>query len=254
MDGLRRRLNSRAAVNRKNRLRRIRKALLFNVHRKDSATMNKKRNASWLWRAPLAAILSFAPISARAQDCCLEQPMVAPACGAYEDPDRSYDQTYGCDRFGPCASWNSQWLGGYGGIFFSDAGTVAVANRPGNEDFSVVQGGASGGGLLGYNFGCLPKSATRGWLWGAELEFAGLSGSKVKNDAALGDVQVEGSWIGSLQLRGGHAWKKTYIYGMTGPAISDINGGPTTDNKDSARGGWAFGIGVERKINHDWST
>lgn len=153
-----------------------------------------------------------------------------------------------------CDAWSSRWLGGYAGVYYSGGAGVGVIDRTAGSDFSIDNGGSNIGGLVGYNFGSTPMSANSGWLWGAEIDLTGLGGSETKNDPTFGDVKIDGNWLASLQVRGGYAWGDTYLYATTGLAMSDMNAMASTANNDSVRGGWAYGVGIEQKINHAWSA
>ncbi len=216
--------------------------------------MNTEQNARRLRNIVLATILIFTPCTAQAQDCWNSEPGVAPVRGACASPACGYGQQVGLRGILQDCSWESRWLGGYAGVFFSSGAAAALIDRPVGDHFIVDHGGANVGGVLGCNIGCSPRSADSGWMWGAELAITGLDGRTVENDATFGDVRLKGSWLASLQVRGGYAWKNTFLYGTTGPALSDVNAMAATDSGDAVRGGWAFGVGLEHKLQRDWSA
>ena len=179
-------------------------------------------------------------------DSCASAVAYSPATECYCGAD------YGC---GPeYLDWRMRWLGGYAGVFYSSNCGAAVIDRPVGDDFCVVSSASHVSAVLGYNFICAPRTYDRGWVLGAEVEFTVLGGSGTKNDPVFGDVEVKGDWLGSVQLRGGYAWRSFYLYGMTGPAWSDLSVDSSGNVNTSGHFGWAFGIGLEGKINHLWST
>ena len=149
-----------------------------------------------------------------------------------------------------------RWIGNYAGLVIGYSNTAASIDRgAGSSDFDINRDAITIGGLIGTNFSYNPTSEKGGWLFGAEAEFVGLGGKHSKNDATLGEVEIDAKWSGSLRLRAGYAWERLYLYGLAGIAFSDIDVRQKSDkNDDDITASLLLGVGAELAMNDKWSA
>ena len=188
------------------------------------------------------------------------------------------------------AKWTGVYAGGNFGAMFATAEKFSSANPAfwsgfGPDNISTLNSEAhtkrdrtafTGGGQIGYN-----------WQSGAFV--VGLEGDlSVARVSATADTgilpppplspflgthrfssSINSDWVATLRLRAGTAFDKSFVYVTAGPAFTNIKqtshvefdsscGGPSPAcNADSATSktkvGFAFGGGIEYKLNQNWS-
>ena len=147
-----------------------------------------------------------------------------------------------------------QWAGAYVGF---DANVIAGGGRinrgAGNKKFDQYLATILPGAHLGYNFAPIGSSHNGGWLFGTELNLSFANLNERKQDAVLGDVKLDSSFLASTRLRAGYAFENFYVYGLAGLALSDFTVKPASQKDDEINLGLTFGAGVEYKMTDDWS-
>ena len=150
--------------------------------------------------------------------------------------------------------FSNPWQGFYlGGDFTAIGAGSTIKKGAGQPDFKNDQGVIAPNLHLGYNFASSLHNG-KGWMAGAELGLAGTGFNKKKNDAILGDVKLDGSFLATTRLRGGYVFSKLFVYGSAGLAFTDMTMRPTNRKNHSISVGPTLGIGGEYKFTDKWSV
>jgi len=148
------------------------------------------------------------------------------------------------------------WTGFYVGanVGFASARADSLITT---VDTSQTLTGIIGGGQVGYNW-----QHNGPWVFGVELDAQGSSQDATWNGTIGGGAvsqQTSLPWFMTLRGRVGYAIGPTWmIYVTGGGAWGDVKSvvtaaGPGTFTWDETRGGWVIGVGVEGRINRQWS-
>jgi outer membrane immunogenic protein len=150
------------------------------------------------------------------------------------------------------------WTGFYVGANVGFA-SARVSSDIMTVDTSQTLTGVVGGGQAGYNMQYGP------WVFGVEIDVQGTSQDATWNGTVGGGGGAAVSqatslpWFMTARGRVGYAFAPTWmVYVTGGGAWGEVKSvvtaaGPGTFTWDETRGGWVIGVGVEGRINRQWS-
>lgn len=142
------------------------------------------------------------------------------------------------------------WSGFYAGVALGGSiGGADFKNAGKKDELDIDDSGYTASAIAGYNF------TSNGWMLGVEADLTRLNFAKTSAVAGLGSITHDAEWLGSVALRGGHAWDSVMIYGTTGLAASDYEVSSSLGGKaDKLKAGLVLGIGAEFAIKEDWTA
>ena len=148
-----------------------------------------------------------------------------------------------------------RWSDSYGGLVLGAGWIDAdVQGAAGGREFELSGLGFTGGALVGRHIAAIGLGSSVGQLlFGGEAELTHSTASDSQRDPTLGVLETDSSLIASLRLRGGYAWRKYYLYGTVGPAVSDMGVEAATGGNDDFKIGLSYGLGVEVALDKMWS-
>ncbi len=148
---------------------------------------------------------------------------------------------------------SSLWQGFYMGADLGITGAGGTVKKgAGQKDFEFARGVFSPNLHLGYNFASSLHNGS-GWMLGTEFGLAYTGFDDKKNDALLGDVKLDGSFLATTRLRAGYVFDRLFVYGSAGLAFTDMSMLPASKKNHLISVGPSLGIGAEYKFTDDWS-
>jgi outer membrane immunogenic protein len=140
------------------------------------------------------------------------------------------------------------WQGLYAGVTVGADNAGFLVAREG-EDAQLTQSSVGAGAFAGYNFGDGP------FVWGVEADIGSIGFDDEKKSVdSLGDLSRDGTYVGSLRLRGGYAWDAVLLYATGGVAFTDLELKTSAGGTSDLSVGAVVGLGAEVAFADNWTA